>query len=503
MSKRPEPPETLPADFFTRKKTEPPDTLPADFFNRKPLAPQGFADRDMNNSQPAVSGPAPKGAPGSSVGRYGAGVLSGVKALANIPSAVYHAATDPLTEAEQKQGLPFPSLQRLFIEPQYAQFEKAMNAETRPDPQSGVPIAKDPSYVAQHLAASFVPVLGPGLSEIADKHRSGDTAGALGELTAFGLAPKVVAKGKPLLKKPVTAVVGKTRAIVTGVHPDPVVSMTQALKPYAKNTDWNKAITSSLPEIKASEGAMGRAIANVDDMLEATKIAKKRLRADFDAIKGPKAAQMVDGSPIANAIEGTISKKLQLENPGQAASIKELADKYRKSFTVEELDDFLHTYNAELDSYYSKYPAAKRTALAGNPDTASLEAGARATRDTLYRALDDPRVGRSAREINQRYGKLINVEKELYRRKNVNDRQAPESLTEQMGKMGAAFQGAKGAIKMVTMTDPMGGLADIGSAVAGRKMAQILKERNSTDFMIRKTFERFQQPPINVTPRKR
>lgn len=293
--------------------------------------------------------------------------------------------------------------------------------------------------------------------------------------------------------KTTKAVVAKGTEIVSGVPANPVVAMTQALKPYAKNLDWDRAITSSLPEIKRSEAALGRPIANVDDMLEATKIAKKRLRAEFDTIKGPKSGQMVDGSPIADAIEGTISKKVQLENPVHAKSIKDLADKYRKSFSVEDLDEFLHTYNAELESYYSKYPAAKRTATAGNPETAALEAGGRATRDVLYKALDDPRLGASAREINQKYGKLINIEKELYRRRNVNARQAPESLTEQMGKLGAAFQTGKGALKV--LTGDIGGVADIGSAVAGRKMAQILKERNSTDYLIRKTFETLKLAP--------
>lgn len=331
--------------------------------------------------------------------------------------------------------------------------------------------------------------------------QAGEGAGAqLGGLLLGKALTKTPASVTGLPAKTAQAVVTKGTQLVTGVHPNPVVAMTQALKPYAKNAQWEKAITSSLPEIKASEAALGRAIANVDDMLEATVIAKKRLRADFDAIKGPKGAQLVDGSPIADAIEKTISRKVQLENPAHAESIKELAGKYRKSFSVDELDDFLHTYNAELESYYSKYPAAKRTATAGNPETAALEAGARATRDTLYKALDDPRVGTSAREINQKYGKLINVEKELYRRKNVNARQAPESLTEQMGKLGAAFQGAKGVGKIVTLTDPMGGFADIGSAVAGRKMAQILKERNSTDYLIRKTFENFKQAPRPVNP---
>lgn len=317
--------------------------------------------------------------------------------------------------------------------------------------------------------------------------RGSSTPASVSELPA-----RVVNKGTELI----TELPAQVTKLVTGVHPDPVIAMTQALKPYAKNSQWDAAIKSGLPEIKASEAELGRPIANVDDMLEATKIAKKRLRTQYDAILGPKADSTVDGSPIAAAIEKSISPKVRFENPEHTASLTALADKYRTAFTIQELDDFMHSYNAELESYYSKYPAAKRTATAGNPDTAALEAGGRATRELLYKALDDPSHGVSARDINQRYGKLINIEKELYRRKNVNARQAPESLTEQIGKVGAAFKAGKGAVRV--LTGDLGGASDIASAVAGRKMAQILKERNSTDYLIQKTFENFKQVPIPV-----
>jgi hypothetical protein len=215
---------------------------------------------------------------------------------------------------------------------------------------------------------------------------------------------------------------------------------------------------------------------------------------------GPNAKRAVDGSPIAEAMRQTIPDQLILENPQRADAIAANADVYRRPFTVEQLDDFLKTTNAQLESYYNKYPTSQRKALAGDPQVAALEAKAKAIRDVLYKALDDPGQGAAARELNQRYGSLINLESEAHRRLNVALRQAPESLSEQISKWSAAGQAAKGIFRL--MRGDMTGAADIGGALTQRQMAQWLKEQNTSDALIKAAFKNYNTPsaPVDIPP---
>jgi hypothetical protein len=256
-----------------------------------------------------------------------------------------------------------------------------------------------------------------------------------------------------------------------------------------------------MPELKASEAQLGRAVSTIDDLDEAARLAQRRVRAQYDAIAGPQGSRGINGDPIANAIERSVSRKVQLENPALAERIGRLSDVYRRTFSVDELDDLLRTTNAELNSYYARFPTNQRAAVAGNPNTAYMVHQAEAIRDTLYKALDAPGQGQAARELNRRYGSLITLRDALERRQNVMLRQAPENLTQQLSKVGAAIETVRGAGNILTGRFTRGA-GRIGGAYAGRKMADYMRQINSTDDLIRRAMLSITDSPapVNAAP---
>lgn len=321
------------------------------------------------------------------------------------------------------------------------------------------------------------------------------TAGLAGGRTVRALTP---ARTTALTTR-AQALPTEARAAVTGVPIDPVAGFTKAVKPGAKNLEFSRALNRALPEMKVTEAELGRPIANVDDAIEAVKLAKRRVRAQYEAIgpRGPNAK--INLSPVADMMEKSIPAKLKLENPKEAARLWDIAQKYRREFSLSEAEEFLRTTNAELDAYYHKYPTARRKTAAANPETALLDAQGQGLRSTIYGWLDASGQGAAPRELNQRYGALLNVEEELYRRRNVAASQAPESLSEQASKWHAAGQAVKGGARI--LTGDIGGVTDIAGAVAQRKAATWIKEQNTTDNLIRNVFANYTRKPLAVRMR--
>ena len=290
----------------------------------------------------------------------------------------------------------------------------------------------------------------------------------------------------------------ETIATAAGLGPNSL--FTRALKPRSTNVRFEVDLDRALPEIKISESTLGRPIQGLDDLSEAVGVAKKRVRAQYDEIAGPQRMAQIDGILIAEAIEGSISRKLRFQNPERAAAIAESANQYRRTFQLDELEDFLKTTNAELQAYYGKYPATQRSARADNPDTAQLVAEGEGLRRTIYGALGDTPGNSAAREIQRRYGSLMNLEREVFRRRNVALRQQAESLTEQLGKVAAALETGKALIQGTVGLDPAGAMVRIGGAMGARRMAQAIKARNTADAYITRAMEGYTRTPEAVTP---
>jgi len=297
-------------------------------------------------------------------------------------------------------------------------------------------------------------------------------------------------------------VAGRVADMAGGVPVRPEKAMMKAIKPYVRKTDFYENLNRSMPELKASEAELGRPIKTIDDVLDGVKVAKKRVWGQYEAIKGPQAGKEVSLANVADAMESSVSKKALLENPKLADAIKEQADIYRRPFSIADIDELLTTTNAELEAYYNKYPGARRGAVEKNPETAILTAQAKELRSALYGALDEAGGGAAPRELKKRYGTLMELEQEAFRRKNVAARQAPESLTEQLGKVGAAMKIGKAVVRGAT-GDFAGAAGNLAEAYAGRKMAGAIKQRNTTDYLIESSMKRYDKlpTPVKVEPR--
>ena len=297
------------------------------------------------------------------------------------------------------------------------------------------------------------------------------------------------------------AVAGAVRAVAPGGARQLIV---QALKPRSTQVRFAASLDRSLPILKATESTLGHPIASVDDLMAATKQAKQTIQTQLNVLRDPQHAigAEIDLTPVATAMVRSIPKKLQLESPAAAQRLRDMADVYRRRFSLDEAETLLRETNAELASFYAQYPQAQRQALLANPGVATLEAQAPALRTAIYGALDAPGQGAAARELNRRYGALLEIESTAMRRANVAARQQPESLSEQIGAVRAAADLARGTWRLAH--GDLTGAADIAAAHAGRATAKMLKETQTTDALIRRAFAGFREPFVPVpmpTPR--
>jgi hypothetical protein len=289
----------------------------------------------------------------------------------------------------------------------------------------------------------------------------------------------------------------ETMQVIMRGPDQPVKLMTQALKPRAANTRWTQATDTAMKEIGKSSDELGP-ITDIDSLHAALTDAKKRVWSQREAIAGPQAQRGISLEPVADAIERSISKRTAMMDPAKAQAVSDVAAKYRgRTFTIQEAEELLKGANAELDAYYAKNPAAQRAKIDSNPDTAALVAEGKALRNRVYGTLDAEGQGAAPRELSRRYGALLNLEEEVYRRKNVADRQSEVGLAEQTSFARAAGKTAKGMFRMKG-GDVLGGGADIAEAWASRQLAKDMAEANKTNALIERAFRNYKDRPLTV-----
>lgn len=298
------------------------------------------------------------------------------------------------------------------------------------------------------------------------------------------------------------AIAGAVRTVAPS---EPRVMLMQALKPRNSLTSFPRALERAIPELKAAEQASGQPIANIQALLDATKVAKADIQAQLNQMRGTQRAigAEVDLSSVADAMMRSIPRKVQLETPAVAARLKGAADVYRGQFTLDEAETLLRETNAELEGFYAMFPQGQRARLVSNPAAAALDAQAKALRHAIYTKLDDPGAGEAARELNRRYGALLEVEDVAFRRSNVAARQQPESLSEQIGAVRAAGEMARGTWRL--LHGDLAGAADLAAAHAGRTTAKAIKESQTTDALIKRAFASYkgQRVPVEMPPPRR
>lgn len=261
----------------------------------------------------------------------------------------------------------------------------------------------------------------------------------------------------------------------------------KATKPRNSINDIQGKLAQALPDARRAADSLGLKVDSLDTAQKAVTQAKKDVWNEYQSrLEGNQGAE-IDGNKVADAIEGTITKRFEQQNPAAAKAIREKADSYRRTMTMGEAEDFLQDANNELNSHYAKTKVNQRVA-ARDSATAHTVAEAGALRDQIYGKLDEL-TGPGAADIKQRYGALTTLEDVLQRRVNVAERAAPESLIEQMGKVDAAKGMAKGAFKIVTGR-PLAGAADIIGARQGLQAAKAARTANDSNFLIGKSFEK-------------
>lgn len=339
------------------------------------------------------------------------------------------------------------------------------------------------------------------------------TMAAAGTLTALGpVAGRVVRGGVNAVTRAAAGareggVGGAVAAVVRNVAPPaPRAMLVQALKPRNVKIYFEGSLDRAMPELKAAEARLGKPIASIDDVLEATKIAKAGIQEQLGVARAGAQGFHVDGSPVADAMMQAIPNKLRLENPNAVAQLEAAANAYRRTFTLEETETLLRETNAELNGLYQQLPGGQYRALATNPGVMQLNAQAKTFRTSIDNTLDRwaEGAGPAAQELRKRYGSLLDVEDVAYRRVNVAKRQQPDSLAEQIGAMHAAGDWARGLYKIArsipTLSPRMAaeGAADIASGAAKRQMSQFMKENQTSDALIRRAFEVYRQLPEPV-----
>ena len=90
-------------------------------------------------------------------------------------------------------------------------------------------------------------------------------------------------------------------------------------------------------------------------------------------------------------------------------------------------------------------------------------------------------------KVKQVYGGLSNLEQEALRRVNVAKRLAPESLTEQIAGVHAAGE----LIEGIATGHPLSAIGRGLKGTAYRQAARMIKERNTSDYLISKAFKNF------------
>lgn len=374
--------------------------------------------------------------------------------------------------------------------------------------EQGAEFALPLSKVSKSAAAlSWVPrmaVEGAAGAGVAGVQSGGDPQ----QMAIGAAAPAVLSAGANLVKAGAGAAVraangaaegglgGAVASVVRGVaQSEPKQMVIQALKPRNSRINFARNLDTAIPDVAEAIKASGKPVTNLDDLLERIKFAKKRVRVEYDALADParQTSAPMDLGSVADAIEASIPRRSRIMDARKVEAAQAMADAYRNGkFTLDDAESLLREVNADLEAYYSKFPAARANAAATNPETAQAVAEATELRKAIYTAMDGVGGGDAARSIQRRYGALIEMEDAAHRRANVAARQQPESLSEQIGKVRAAADMARGTWRI--LHGDFTGAADIAAARAGASTAKYLKDQQTTDALIRRAFANVKIP---------
>lgn len=250
-------------------------------------------------------------------------------------------------------------------------------------------------------------------------------------------APKVRVKAPPIVED--VKSVGQKAADVAGNPYNIGLSGTQMLKqgvsPRARATGWDAAVRTAQDDLKRYHDESP--ITTPEQFVEALPEIKDQIwKEEIEPILVEQGARPVVMKPVASAVRQAITPEMMEFDEGNAAELQKLADKLEATRDVTGANRLLKYVNGKLESYFSKYPTARRANLMNNPETAGWEAARRALRNQFLTTLEDAGAT-GVRGARQRYGALETIENEAQRRPNVAGRRKPMSLPRILGLFSA------------------------------------------------------------------
>lgn len=310
--------------------------------------------------------------------------------------------------------------------------------------------------IGNAVASVLAPVIGVNQESMRARAEHADTSGILGEAAvpaAMAVTPLAGEALKPIAKpigraisrvadsglvKAVTEIPKKlAEPLGVGVPGERMVK--QGIAPHAKQLGFDNALKTLGNDIV--EYHKDSPIKTVKDLDEALPKIKEGIEEkEFKPTMERHAKEELVPERAARAKQAVIDSVSPFEEefePGTEKSIGEFAEKVGKVRTIGDLiggprGGLLGYINAKLESYFQKYPSARRSDLMKNPDTAAWEAARRSLREETLSQLEEG--GESGiREARQRWGAAEELSRGTERRINQGDRLKPVGLGKTLG----------------------------------------------------------------------
>jgi hypothetical protein len=289
-----------------------------------------------------------------------------------------------------------------------------------------------------HGAAAALPLVGPWAASLGERAGTGDIGGAAGEAAGGVLGgeamghPAEVAGGVKAIGKAGLDALGNPLSLGLEGHE----SITKGVRPRARAQGWQEAVQSPGVQRAILDYNAQTPINSVEDFHDAIPVMKEKLwNEQVQPALDRQGPRPVDMQPAADAVRKAITPEMREFDPNGVAQLEQLAGQLEKSRTVKEASDLRKYANAQLESYFSKYPSARRSAFANTPETMGWETARRAIMDQLDKKMTE--IGETeAAPARRDYGHLTTLEKELERKVNPNERKNPTGLYNFLGTAG-------------------------------------------------------------------
>jgi len=287
----------------------------------------------------------------------------------------------------------------------------------------------------------LAPVAGDLPAKAGEQLGAGNVRGAAG--TTTGLLAPVVAGGLLGGKKPPPA---------AEVLPKHVEALTGLIEDKGGTIDPHETASAALPTLRETAVRMkvdpsqmeGRAAGQAT--LKVAEQAVRDTQNEFNTIRKPYNAVLVDQKPIADAYRSAITPELLANEPKVARALEKQAQKFDQPAPLEQVNQFRTRMNNQLNAFEQRGTTAQ---IMSDIETKASKAAANAARDVEYSTVGrlsglDPEY---IRGLKQREGSLIeaktSLEKEYNRASGQQGEAASKTLREKVANTYPSPRGIK------------------------------------------------------------